>query len=96
MKKDDPALVRPRHPIRSDGQDFDEDVDWLLKIRSPLRRLALVDADEAIADPVKLYLRDMGSISLLTREGEITLARQIEKGQKTIIKALTRNTSADV
>jgi RNA polymerase primary sigma factor len=90
MKKDDPPFVRPKHPIQSDGQDFEDDVEWLMKIRSPLRRLTLVDADEAIADPVKLYLRDMGSISLLTREGEITLAKQIEKGQKTIIKALTR------
>jgi RNA polymerase primary sigma factor len=89
MKKDDPSFLRPRHPIR-DGRDFEDDVEWLMKIRSPLRRLTLVDADEAIADPVKLYLRDMGSISLLTREGEITLAKQIEKGQKTIIKALTR------
>jgi len=45
---------------------------------------------ETTTDPVKLYLRDMGSISLLTREGEIGLAKQIEKGQKTILKALTR------
>ncbi|MDH7513427.1 MAG: RNA polymerase sigma factor RpoD [Clostridiales bacterium] len=42
------------------------------------------------SDPVKLYLRDMGSISLLTREGEIALAREVEKGQKTIFKALAR------
>ncbi len=42
------------------------------------------------SDPVKLYLRDMGSISLLTREGEIALAREVEKGQKTILKALAR------
>ncbi|MEW5900252.1 MAG: RNA polymerase sigma factor RpoD [Acidobacteriota bacterium] len=45
---------------------------------------------EPTTDPVKLYLRDMGSISLLTRQGEIALAKQIEKGQKTIIKALSR------
>jgi RNA polymerase primary sigma factor len=45
---------------------------------------------ETTTDPVKLYLRDMGSISLLTREGEIGLAKQIEKGQKSIMKALTR------
>jgi RNA polymerase primary sigma factor len=90
MKRDEPPFGRPKHSIRGDGQDLEDDIEWLMKIRSPLRRLTLVDADEAIADPVKLYLRDMGSISLLTREGEITLAKQIEKGQKTIIKALTR------
>lgn len=42
------------------------------------------------SDPVRLYLKDMGSISLLTREGEIALAREVEKGQKTILKALAR------
>ncbi len=89
MKKDEPPFQRPKHPIR-DNQDFEDDVEWLMKIRSPLRRVTFVEGDEPIADPVKLYLRDMGSISLLTREGEITLAKQIEKGQKTILKALTR------
>ena len=41
-------------------------------------------------DPVKLYLREMGSISLLTREGEISIAREIERGEKSIIKALSK------
>jgi RNA polymerase primary sigma factor len=45
---------------------------------------------ETTTDPVKLYLRDMGSISLLTRQGEIGLAKQIERGQRTIMKALTQ------
>jgi len=89
MKKDDPPFHRPKHPVR-DSQDIEDDVEWLMKIRSPLRRMTFADGDEPIADPVKLYLRDMGSISLLTRQGEITLAKQIEKGQKTILKALTR------
>ncbi|MBE3130871.1 MAG: RNA polymerase sigma factor RpoD, partial [Acidobacteria bacterium] len=37
-----------------------------------------------------LYLREMGSISLLTREGEIAIAREIERGEKSIIKSLSR------
>jgi len=41
-------------------------------------------------DPVKLYLREMGNISLLTREGEIAIAREIERGEKTILKALSK------
>jgi RNA polymerase primary sigma factor len=40
------------------------------------------------ADLVKLYLREMGGVMMLTRDGEISLARRIEKGQKTVIKAL--------
>ncbi|MBP1769230.1 MAG: rpoD, partial [Candidatus Aminicenantes bacterium] len=45
---------------------------------------------ERTTDPVKLYLREMGNISLLTREGEIAIAREIERGEKSIIKALSR------
>jgi len=45
---------------------------------------------ERTTDPVKLYLREMGSISLLTREGEISIAREIERGEKAIVKALIK------
>jgi RNA polymerase primary sigma factor len=45
---------------------------------------------ERTTDPVKLYLREMGNISLLTREGEIAIAKEIERGEKSIIKALSR------
>lgn len=39
-------------------------------------------------DPVRLYLRKMGSVSLLTREGEVEIARRIEKGEREIVKAM--------
>ena len=45
---------------------------------------------ERTTDPVKLYLREMGNISLLTREGEIAIAREIERGEKSIVKALSK------
>ncbi|HEX2694597.1 MAG TPA: sigma-70 factor domain-containing protein, partial [Acidobacteriota bacterium] len=45
---------------------------------------------ERTTDPVKLYLREMGNISLLTREGEIAIALEIERGEKSIIKALSK------
>jgi len=45
---------------------------------------------ERTTDPVKLYLREMGNISLLTREGEIAIAKDIERGEKSIIKALSK------
>jgi len=59
----------------------------------PRRRksdLVSLHALERTTDPVKLYLREMGNISLLTREGEIAIAREIERGEKTIIKALSK------
>jgi RNA polymerase primary sigma factor len=42
-------------------------------------------------DPVRLYLREMGVVPLLTREGEVTIAQRIERGQIKTHKALTRS-----
>jgi len=40
------------------------------------------------ADPVKMYLKKMGSVSLLTREGEVEIAKRIEEGEIEILRAL--------
>jgi RNA polymerase primary sigma factor len=42
-------------------------------------------------DPVRMYLREMGTVPLLTRDGEIELARRIERGQRIISKTLSRS-----
>jgi len=42
-------------------------------------------------DPVRMYLREMGTVPLLTREGEIELAKRIERGQRSVNKALSRS-----
>ena len=42
-------------------------------------------------DPVRMYLREMGTVALLTREGEIALALKIERGQKAVLRALSRS-----
>ena len=42
----------------------------------------------SIDDPVRMYLREMGTISLLTREGEVTIAKKIEAGQNEVISAV--------
>jgi RNA polymerase primary sigma factor len=60
---------------------------------SPKRKksdIVSLEGLERTTDPVKLYLREMGNISLLTREGEIAIAREIERGEKAIIKALSK------
>jgi RNA polymerase primary sigma factor len=43
---------------------------------------------EALTDPVKLYLREMGSVSLLSRQEEIVIAKEIERGENIINNAL--------
>ncbi|GAB4524852.1 MAG: RNA polymerase sigma factor RpoD [Parvularculaceae bacterium] len=45
------------------------------------------DADRT-DDPVRMYLREMGSVELLSREGEIAIAKRIEAGRETMIRAL--------
>jgi len=84
-------------------EDFNEFIssmdDYGIKIRYkrrghlPKRKksdIVSLEGLERTTDPVKLYLREMGNISLLTREGEIAIAREIERGEKTIIKALSK------
>jgi len=46
---------------------------------------------DKINDPVRTYLREMGTVPLLTRDGEIEIARRIERGQNTVMKALSRS-----
>ncbi len=49
------------------------------------------DALEKTNDPVRIYLREMGVVHLLTREGEVDIARRIERGQLRALKALSRS-----
>jgi RNA polymerase primary sigma factor len=46
---------------------------------------------EKTNDPVRMYLREMGTVPLLTREGEVEIAKRIERGQNNILKALSRS-----
>ena len=90
-----------------DGKDFDEFINSIdgygIKIRykrnmySPKRKkseFVRIESLERTTDPVKLYLREMGNISLLTREGEIAIAKQIEKSEMDIIRALSNTRPA--
>jgi RNA polymerase primary sigma factor len=43
------------------------------------------------ADPVRIYLREMAAVPLLTREGEVAIAKRIERGQLRVLKALSRS-----
>ena len=45
---------------------------------------------EKTNDPVRMYLREMGTVPLLTREGEVAIAKRIERGQLRVLKVLSR------
>ncbi len=49
------------------------------------------DFSDKTNDPVRMYLREMGTVPLLTREGEIELAKRMERGQGAVRKALSRS-----
>src|SRR5204862_1186091 len=46
---------------------------------------------EQTNDPVRMYLREMGTVPLLTREGEVEIAKRIERGQLRVLKAISRS-----
>jgi RNA polymerase primary sigma factor len=64
-----------------DGEDTDEDVELDLS----------AGALEKTNDPVRLYLREMGVVPLLTREGEVAIAKRIERGQIKTQKSIARS-----
>ncbi len=45
---------------------------------------------EKTNDPVRMYLREMGTVPLLTREGEVAIAKRIERGQLLVLKTISR------
>ncbi|MCW8852819.1 MAG: RNA polymerase sigma factor RpoD, partial [Gammaproteobacteria bacterium] len=65
-----------------DDETTDEAVAALASIESELGRTT---------DPVRMYMREMGSVELLTREGEIEIAKRIEEGLKQVLQALATN-----
>ncbi|HKM90912.1 MAG TPA: RNA polymerase sigma factor RpoD [Candidatus Acidoferrales bacterium] len=46
---------------------------------------------EKTNDPVRMYLREMGTVPLLTREGEVAIAQRIERGQLTVMRTISRS-----
>src|SRR5689334_21539771 len=73
--------------LLEEPKDFDkklDDTEELIDIELP------AGVGEKVNDPVRMYLREMGTVPLLTREGEVEIARRIERGQNTVLKSLFR------
>ena len=52
--------------------------------------MTAVEREGRTTDPVRMYMREMGTVELLTREGEIAIAKRIEVGQQQVVAALLR------
>jgi RNA polymerase primary sigma factor len=48
------------------------------------------EVQESNHDPVRMYLREMGTVPLLDREGEVEIARRVERGRRNLLRALAR------
>ena len=60
--------------------------------REEINRLGLGSGSlEKTNDPVRMYLREMGTVALLTKEGEVRIARRIERGEQKVLRTLSRN-----
>src|SRR5579871_627539 len=70
------------------GPDFDPDLQEAAD--SPVEE-AVEEPTVYTDDPVRVYLREMGSVSLLNRQAEVTLARRMERGILRMQKALSRS-----
>jgi RNA polymerase primary sigma factor len=77
----DERLIEQALPAAADEEETDEDVELDLS----------AGALEKTNDPVRLYLREMGVVPLLTREGEVAIAKRIERGQLKTQKAISRS-----
>jgi RNA polymerase primary sigma factor len=58
--------------------------------KSPVQSKAQPQQPVRYDDPVRMYLREMGRVPLLTREGEVEIARRIEAGERQVLSALYR------
>ncbi|OJX00583.1 MAG: hypothetical protein BGO72_10925, partial [Burkholderiales bacterium 70-64] len=74
-------LMNDNTPVASNDDDAEEEAE---------AALSTVDSDFGrTTDPVRMYMREMGSVELLTREGEIEIAKRIEDGLKHMVQAIS-------
>jgi len=66
------------------------------KLPTKVKKVKIADTSVSdygsVTDPVKMYLREMGLVTLLSREGEVVIAKEIEAGEQEILKALIDTT----
>jgi RNA polymerase primary sigma factor len=78
---DEDSLITDSATVTTDDEDAEE-----------VAALASVDSEFGrTTDPVRMYMREMGSVELLTRADELKIAKRIEEGQQQLVKAIARS-----
>jgi len=78
---------QPKLPTSALNNKLENEVEASDEVELDLTLTAL----EKTNDPVRIYLRKMGTVPLLTRQGEVDIAKRIERGQLRVLKALSRS-----
>ena len=75
-------------PSNYDDDDLDDDEAEASSSTAVAKTAKTTDTGDRTDDPVRMYLREMGSVELLSREGEIAIAKRIEAGREMMISGL--------
>jgi RNA polymerase primary sigma factor len=84
------VVDRPERYVNRDEIESTPPADFEKKEAEEMLDLS-VDEHEKTSDPVRMYLREMGTVPLLDREGEVEIAQRIEQGEWMIYEALCEN-----
>jgi RNA polymerase primary sigma factor len=76
--------------VTIDGTIEEKEMDQREEVQADIVAAASGIVDKT-NDPVRMYLREMGTVKLLDRQGEVDIAKRIEKGERKVFKALSQN-----
>ncbi len=80
----------PKSMVTIDGAIEEKEQDQREEVQADIVAVASGIVDKT-NDPVRMYLREMGTVKLLDRQGEVDIAKRIEKGERKVYRALSQN-----
>jgi RNA polymerase primary sigma factor len=85
-----PLQTSAKGIVTIDGTIEEKEVDQREEVQQDIIAASSGIVDKT-NDPVRMYLREMGTVKLLDRQGEVDIAKRIEKGERRVYKALSQN-----
>jgi len=85
-----PAATSAKTLVTIDGNIEEKEMDQREEVQADIVAAASGIVDKT-NDPVRMYLREMGTVKLLDRQGEVEIAKRIEKGERRVYKSLSQN-----
>jgi len=85
-----PLQASTKGMVTIDGTIEEKEMDQREEVQQDIIAAASNIVDKT-NDPVRMYLREMGTVKLLDRQGEVDIAKRIEKGERKVFKALSAN-----